>query len=180
MNALATRLAAGAATLAASAAPVPAADLVLPSLDDRIAIGDAIVGIGLHADRHEWDRLEASFAPEVTTDYTSLFGGTPQTQARSALVAGWRGMLPGFDATQHMVTVAEVRLRDPDHATARSYVRATHRLGTALWVVGGFYTHELVRSPEGWRVTFMRLGLLYEEGDRGLVAGAAERAQALR
>ena len=178
MNTLLPRLAAGALAFASFTAPTLAAELSTPSLDDRTAILDVIGSIGLSADQHEWRQLQVAFAPEVTTDYRSLFGGTVQTQPRADLVAAWRGMLPGFDATQHMVVTTEVRIRDVNHAVARSNVRATHRLGKSLWVVGGLYTHELIRSPEGWQVGFMQFSLAYEEGDRSLVEQAAKRVAA--
>lgn len=173
MNALS---AAALATLVVLAHPA-AAEASRVSAEDRIAIGDLIAGIGFHADQGEWDRLAAAFAGEVTTDYVSLFGGSPATQPRDALIAGWRGLLPGFDATQHLIGHVQVDVQGST-ARARSYVRATHRIGTELWTVGGLYTHELTRSPAGWQVTHMRFTLQYEEGDRGLVAMAARRAGA--
>jgi hypothetical protein len=145
-------------------------------IEDRIAICDVIGRIGLHADQREWAALEACFDDQVTTDYVSLFGGDPVCQAKADLIAAWRSMLPGFDATQHFVATTEVVMRDADHAIARSNVRATHRLDDALWIVGGLYTHELARTDRGWRATAMRFTLAFEEGDRNLVARAAERA----
>ena len=58
--------AAALATLVGLAHPA-AAEAPRVSAEDRIAIGDLIAGIGLHADQGEWDRLAAAFAGEVTT-----------------------------------------------------------------------------------------------------------------
>ncbi|MER9962141.1 nuclear transport factor 2 family protein [Mesorhizobium sp. M0045] len=66
----------------------------------------------------------------VTTDYTSLFGGAAATSGRDALIAQWQGLLPGFDATQHLITNIIVEGAGND-AVARSHVRAAH------WITGG-------------------------------------------
>jgi hypothetical protein len=153
-----------------------AAGLTRPLLEDRVAIADLISGLGLYTDQCEWDHLEAGYAPVVTTDYVSLFGGEPQTQPRAVVVATLRALMPGFDANQHIITTAEVQMRDHDHAVARSNVRACHRLGTSTWVLGGLYTHELVRAEGGWVVQSVKFTLAYEEGDRAIIAQAAERA----
>ncbi|WP_367117758.1 nuclear transport factor 2 family protein [Mesorhizobium sp.] len=56
------------------------------------------------ADLREWNRVRSYFAARVTTDYTSLFGGEAATSDRDALIAQWQDLLPGFDATQHLIT----------------------------------------------------------------------------
>jgi len=142
-------------------------------------IAGVVAGIGLFADLRDWPRLERLLAPQVELDYTSLFGGQPAALERAALLAQWQALLPGFDATQHLVTNIHVEGAGAV-ATATSHVRATHWIGTESWTVGGIYTHRLERGADGWRVTRMRLQRLYEEGDRGLVERAARRAAAAR
>jgi hypothetical protein len=159
-----------------SSPPGFASDLPKPSLEDRIAIADIIAGLGMHTDQCEWDRVEAGLAPEVMTDYVSLFGGSPQKVTRSELVANYRSRLPGFDASQHMISTVEIGMLGADRAISRSYVRATHRLGKELLVLGGLYTHELIKSSHGWLVSSIVFSLYYEEGDRKMVERAAERA----
>ncbi|MER8699716.1 MULTISPECIES: nuclear transport factor 2 family protein [unclassified Mesorhizobium] len=72
----------------------------------------------------------------VTTDYTSLFGGEAATSGSDALIAQWQGLLPGFDATQHLITNIIVEGAGND-AVARSHVRAAHWIGARFWTVGG-------------------------------------------
>jgi len=45
------------------------------------------------------DLAEAAFADSVVIDYTSLWGGEPATITPAELMASWRGIVPGFDAT---------------------------------------------------------------------------------
>ncbi|MER9252561.1 nuclear transport factor 2 family protein [Mesorhizobium sp. M0598] len=160
--------------ISAPALSVPGTAL---TVEDRIAIAEAIAGIGLYADLRDWNRVKSYFAASVTTDYTSLFGGKVATSDRDALVAQWQGLLPGFEATQHLITNITVEGAGND-AVARSHVRATHWIGSRFWTVGGSYLHRLVRTPEGWRVNAIAIHRLYEEGDRAILAAAADRVKA--
>ena len=53
------------------------------------------------ADNNAYEYLTLLFAPHVTTDYTSLFGGDAVTQKREVLMQNWAAFLPGFDKTFH-------------------------------------------------------------------------------
>ncbi|UVC12800.1 nuclear transport factor 2 family protein [Mesorhizobium onobrychidis] len=168
-----------AATLAATSALALSASLSAAALtvEDRNAIAEAVAGVGLYADLREWNRVKSCLAARVTTDYTSLFGGEVATSDRDALIARWQGLLPGFDATQHLITNIVVEGAGND-AIARSHVRATHWIDTRFWTVGASYLHRLVRTPEGWRVSAIAIRRLYEEGDRAVLAAAADRVNA--
>ena len=143
-------------------------------LRDRIAITDVVDSVGTLADSGQYDRLQQLFTDEVTVDYTSLFPGEVQNISREELMTQWQSTLPGFDATQHMITNHRITV-DGDKATAMAYVRATHRLGDEMWIVGGYYVDELVRTDEGWKLQAIQYNALYEEGDRSLVEQAAAK-----
>ena len=60
---------------------------------------DAMTSL-LHAiDRLDWDEIRRCLGDEVLVDYTELFGGQAATVTGEELVAQWRALLPGFDAT---------------------------------------------------------------------------------
>ena len=118
-------------------------------------------------DRRDWAAVRAGLAGEVATDYTSLFGGEPERLAADALVERWRGLLPGFDATQHLLGPVVV-----DGDSAECNVRGYHRLGDRTWLVAGRYTLAL----DGERIAGIVLETLYQEGDPGLAQEAAARA----
>lgn len=145
------------------------------SAQDQLAVTQTVTGIGLYSDLREWGRVLTMLAEQVTTDYVSVFGGDVETASRTDLVGQWRATLRGFDATQHLVTNVAVG-GSGDEATARSQVRATHRIDDRFWILGGVYTHRLVRTADGWRVIFMGIQRLYEEGDRALVQEASRRS----
>lgn len=156
-------------------APPAAAEPAAPH--DRVAIIDAITAIAAGADRHQWDRVRAAFAPTITVDYTSLVGGQPATLGSADLVKSWEAFLPGFDRTQHLVANHTVQV-DGDQASAQADFQATHRIGTDFWVLGGWYDYSLVRDGATWRVSAMRMTWTWETGDRGLMARAGERMKA--
>jgi hypothetical protein len=122
-------------------------------------------------DRNDWPAVRNGLTDPVDTDYTSLFGGEPERLAADDLVARWRALLPGFDATQHLL--GPIAATDGDPVTCACNVRAYHRLGDRVWMVAGRYT----LTVRGGRVTGIVLHTAYEEGDRGLVEEATERAE---
>ncbi|MGA5462076.1 nuclear transport factor 2 family protein [Mycobacterium sp. NPDC050041] len=140
--------------------------------EDRLAITDAVTGVGLFADLRQWERVGALLADEVTTDYVSVFGGEPATVTRAALLEQWRATLGGLDATQHQITNVVVSPEGAG-AIALSHVRAAHWFDGRSWTLGGVYTHHLRHGPAGWQVTVMAIQRLYEEGDRGVLQAAA-------
>ena len=143
----------------------------------HVEIVSTITNIAAGADRHDWGRVRSAMAEEITTDYTSLFGGAPVTQPADELVKSWAAFLPGFDSTHHMVTNHTVTSVGPGTATAEADFTATHRIDEALWVLGGRYRYRLRKSDTGWIVTSIGMEALWETGDRAtLVSQALKRA----
>lgn len=146
------------------------------AMADQVEITRSITDIAAGADRQDWTRVRGAFADEVTTDYTSLWGGDPLAQSADDLVAGWAAYLPGYDITHHMVTNHAVTKIEGTTAKAEADFTATHRIDEVLWTLGGRYSFELVQSDDRWLVTSMTMIALWETGDRALVTLAGERA----
>jgi hypothetical protein len=137
-------------------------------------ISDVITRL-LHAiDAQDWAAVRDTLADRVETDYTSLFGGAPQGQPAEELIASWKGLVPGFDATQHLTGPI---LSDVSGAEGRAYcaVTAVHRLGDASWTVSGHYDIEVSRAGDGWRIRAIRYRHVLTVGDTTLPAQAQER-----
>jgi ketosteroid isomerase-like protein len=126
-----------------------------PAARDEEAVAEALAAIARGADLHQWELVRAAFADEVELDY-----GTPERLSPDDIVARWRPLLEGFDATQHALADVEPRVAG-DRATATCRFRATHVLhggiGGDAWVLEGRYEHALVHTPTGWKVTRMRM-----------------------
>ena len=121
----------------------------------------------VHAvDRLDWAGMRAVFADRLRLDYTSLNGGEPEELAADELIARWQDLLPGFDATQHLLGPV---LATGDRTEA--HVRAHHWLGGAVWTVAGHYVAELA----GDRITALRLDTYHQDGDPDLPATATAR-----
>lgn len=131
------------------------------------------------ADDLDWTAVRDCLADDVRTDYSELFGGEAETLSADELVKRWQGLLPGFDATQHLLGTGLVEEREGG-LTVRTHVRAYHRIadaeGGAVWGVHGHYVVPLELSAAGWRIAGITLRLFYQEGNTGLPALAAERA----
>lgn len=135
-----------------------------------------VSSIPLAVDLARYDLAETAFAPKIVIDYTSLWGGEPQTMTPGELMDAWRGIVPGFDATWHELGPVDARI-DGDTATAEAAVDGRHWLDGQIWRPIGRYHWELSRIDGAWKVTRMTLALERELGDRGLAAQAMERAK---
>ena len=143
-------------------------------LSDRMAIIDVVNSMGTLADLGQYSQLQQLFTEEVIVDYTSLFPGEVQNIPSQQLMTQWQSVLPGFDATQHMITNHQITV-DGDEAKAIAYVRATHKLGDGMWVVGGYYVDELAKIDGVWKLEAIQYNALYESGDRRLIEQAAAK-----
>jgi hypothetical protein len=156
--------------------PVEALDR---SLTDRLEILEVTSRMGLLVDAREWDSLEALFTDPVCVDYTSLNGGEPQSLAAGDLVAGWRGVLERLQATEHLIGGQVIEL-DGDTARCAANVQGTHvlpnRSGGPLWTVGGRYDFELIRTPDGWRISALTLTVRWATGNQQIMRAAGSPA----
>jgi SnoaL-like domain len=137
----------------------------------------------LHAvDTLDWDTVRRCIATEIATDYTSLWGGEPQTLTVDQLLAWWQPFATGFDATQHLTGPIAVVEADEPHAIAVTTVRAYHHIAqdagpVGTWMVAGHYEVSLDRGSDGWKVGGITLTVAYEDGDRALVDVARRRGE---
>jgi uncharacterized protein len=152
-------------------------DASIPSAEgrDEAAVRATIEAITGGADLRQWEAVRAAFAPEVDLDY-----GTPERLSRDAIVARWRPLFAGFDATRHALDGLAVRV-EGDAATATSRFEATHVLrgapGGDVWRLTGRYELALARSASGWAVTRMRMLPEASTGNAALPTAALARGR---
>ena len=131
-----------------------------------------VTGVVHEIDSKRWTELTNLFAPRVETDYTSLFGGAPQTQTREDLVAGWRAALERV-TTQHLLGPIDLFV-EGSGAEASCHVSALHyKKGAACgeyWEVLGHYVFKVERLSTGWAITRMRLDTFHQMGNRDILA----------
>ena len=127
----------------------------------------------LHAvDRLDWAGVHGCLADSVRSDYTELSGGGPETLASGDLVARWQGLLPGFEATQHLTGPVLLTTDEHPGVRAEAHVRAYHHLDGETW---GVYGHYIARITHG-KITELTLQVFYQDGNLDLPAKATQRA----
>jgi hypothetical protein len=149
------------------------------TLADRQAIVDTIVRSAWALDAKDWAAARACFTDEVETDYGDLRGTGAERVSADAFVELRRRAL-GPLKTHHMSTNHLVTL-DGDRATCVSAM-LIHRLDPTRDTDNTFdtlahYTHTLVRTPRGWRITRVRQTVDWNRGNPAIHAGAASGAR---
>jgi hypothetical protein len=137
----------------------------LRELSDRMEISDLLTAYTRAVDTRSWDDLDAVFTPDAVLDYSAVGGPVDTLAAVKPWVAEG---LRGFDRYQHLIGQVAIDL-DGDTATATAYMtnpmvaRAPDGMET-LWEVGGYYHHDLVRTPHGWRSCRMVDDIVWQRG----------------
>jgi fermentation-respiration switch protein FrsA (DUF1100 family) len=150
-------------------------------LIDRNEIVDTVNQIAVNVDRRNWQGVIDCFADEVLLDYRAMVGEEPAKLKPEEIARAWRGLLTGFEMTQHTVTNHKVTIKD-NKAEVFSYVSAVHylpnELGKDTGTVIGYYNHHLMKTSAGWKVDQMKFTPTLIEGNMdlpGLARWAAKR-----
>jgi hypothetical protein len=139
------------------------------SLEDRALIVETCTKMAWAIDERRWDDLGLLFANKLRIDYTDIFGGEPSVITPADMVRTSQLLLGSLDATQHLVA-SHVVEGSGDTAYCRSMVQASHlkqnRTGEPMWTVGAQYHMDLVRTPDGWRISGIRVVMNWATGNR--------------
>jgi hypothetical protein len=126
--------------------------LSLQEISDRLEIQQLLIDYSTAIDRRRFDDLDRVFTPDAYIDYR-VFGGTAGTYPE---VKAWLAeVLPNFPSYAHMLGNVDVRI-DGDTASSRTICFNPIVLpGEQKQVMfcGLWYEDELVRTPDGWRMT---------------------------
>lgn len=136
---------------------------------DGIEIINAVNRIAIMSDLRNWEAVRACFTEQVNVDYTSLAGGQPESIAADALVERWKSVFENtFKTTQHLLGSHSITING-DVATCVSHFQARHvPLDSTkdIWILGGYYNHELVLQNSQWLVRRMKMVWTWEDGQR--------------
>lgn len=139
------------------------------STDDRLAIIETCAKLTYFIDERAWSRLAEILAPEVTIDYTDLFGGEAMRTPRADYIRNAELLLGNLDATHHHVGGHFV-VEEDGKVRCVSQVTATHLkatpTGDPLWTVGAQYEMELAPDNGTWRITKVRAVQRWCTGNR--------------
>jgi hypothetical protein len=162
--------------------PLPAQPRSLAELLDRAAISDVVRGYAHAVDRRDWRMYRALCTPRIDIDFYT-WTGIRQTYDADEWVTLVQSTLACFDATQHTLSDLAVTLGG-DEAVCIANMTARHVLVvdgvSEAQMLGGYYTHRLVRQGGEWRIRGCTLMITWEEGERALFARAAARGARAR
>ncbi|ELA6588970.1 nuclear transport factor 2 family protein [Vibrio alginolyticus] len=143
---------------------------------DEAKIRSNINSFSALADQGAFEYLGRLFAPELTVDYTTLFGGEAQQVKRQSLMQQWAAFLSGFDVTFHDLSNVNVFI-DNDKASATVEFTASHWLGgEGFWAVSGEYEFGFQREGDTWQITSVKLNRKAEQGSRDVLAEVPKHA----
>ncbi|WP_329791984.1 nuclear transport factor 2 family protein [Lentzea sp. DG1S-22] len=142
----------------------------MTTLNDRAELIEVMSHYADIADLKEFDALPGRvYTDEVTLDFSSVTGTPPLTIALGQYMEVLRASFAPFKATHHAITGHVIEI-DGDKARIHAHVRAEHWLpeeftadGVGPWLVVGFYDNEAIRTPNGWRLTHVKLTAIHQE-----------------
>jgi len=165
----------------------------------RQAVIDTVVRYATGIDMRDWEAYRSCFTDTCHFDFSSWSGRPGASMSADDWVAGVRSVNGNFDATQHISTNHVVtfpgrkgkkgKKGKPKSGTATcvSYMHAQHyftpetmtsfgRAGDVNYcTLGGYYTNQLVRLDDGWRIESCKLDVTWITGDRSIFDLARNR-----
>lgn len=128
--------------------------LSLQEISDRLEIQDLFARYSFAIDDRDFDVLDTVFTPDATIDYSET-GGAKGTVGE---IKAWLPIaMERFPMFQHMVATTKLTL-EGDKATSRTILfnPMTYRKPDGedqVFFIGLWYRDELVRTPDGWRIS---------------------------
>ena len=131
-------------------------DQKIQTLLDRMEIIETATRYATGVDTRDRDVYRSCFTDEIELDMSGMGMGEPMKMSADAWVDQALTLVSNFESTQHMITNHVITV-DGDRATCVAYVRAQHYNPQNMYTVGGYYTNTLVRTPEGWKISKLKL-----------------------
>ncbi|MFZ0831975.1 MAG: nuclear transport factor 2 family protein [Mycobacterium sp.] len=126
----------------------------LQRIGDELEIAALLSRYARAVDTKDWALYRSVFTADAYVDYSSagVVAGTRDE------VADWLSQaFTAIAMSMHYITNVEAEI-DGDTATVRAMFYNPFQLAgaSALSFCGGYYHHELVRTPDGWRSRSLR------------------------
>jgi hypothetical protein len=159
----------------------------LRAIVDRQAVIDTVVSYATGIDLRDWELYRRIFTDPCWFDFSSWSRRPPAEMTAADWVHAVRSVNGNFDATQHLSTNHVVTFTDVDRATCRSYMQAQHffepetmaALGRPddvnVCTLGGYYTNQLVRVGDGWKIARCQLTVTWQTGNADIFDLARSR-----
>jgi 3-phenylpropionate/cinnamic acid dioxygenase small subunit len=125
-----------------------------PGADD-VEITALLYRYARAVDTKDWELYRSVFTHDALVDYSSA-GAVVGT--RDEVIDWFAANFAVIPWSMHYVTNVEILDRSADSATVRAMFYNPMQLPgmTGMSSCGGYYHHELVRTPDGWRSRSLR------------------------
>jgi hypothetical protein len=127
----------------------------LQEIRDREEIIGLTITYAWLLDHGPRERLDTVFVEDVTGNYRGV-----RVEGLQTIIEMCNNALDPLTSSQHLVSNQQVKING-DTATCRCYLQAQHTLegteGGDNYIVAGRYEDELIRTPDGWRITHRAL-----------------------
>jgi len=130
----------------------------LQLLLDRAEISEVVYNYATGVDRKDEKLFRSIWADEITVD--GVGGQFGESKPATLSADRWAHIIirriSKFAVTQHVLTNPKIEV-DGDRARCVVYMQARHFVqgwqpGDPIYDMGGYYTHNLIRTPQGWRI----------------------------
>ncbi|MFI3174451.1 MAG: nuclear transport factor 2 family protein [Bacillota bacterium] len=144
------------------------------------AIQTTILKYATAADLRDWVLYKSILANELDVDFSSFANGPIAHITSDQLLAQVKGLIPGFDTTQHQLTNFVITINDAcDEADASAYMQAEHFIRTddkeLFHTVGGYYVYKLKCTNNQWKIHSLKLVVTWTRGNMDAYRIATER-----
>jgi ketosteroid isomerase-like protein len=149
----------------------------LQELIDKAAVSDVVYSYATAVDTRDWALFRSLFMDPLLLDFSTFHPSLKREISVDELLE-ISMKLSGFDSTQHLMGNHRHTI-DGDRATCISYLHAGHfmtRDGKQYAsFLCGYYTYEMQRRPDGWKIDRYGLTVTAEYGDLQVMEWAGLR-----
>ncbi|MFT4229856.1 MAG: nuclear transport factor 2 family protein [Microbacterium sp.] len=146
-------------------------DRILAELRDRQLISDVMLRFGRGLDLHDWDMYAATLDDEFDVDFFDLTGQSPTRTDPKTWAAFASACLERL-VVHHQYSNFAISI-DEDTADGTFYYIARHRwtnrFGADDYTQYGWYENSFRRTPEGWKISKLKHGFQWCDGNPTLI-----------
>ncbi len=141
-------------------------------LSDKAALSDILNDYAAGVDLRDWPLFRSCFTDDLEADFAGVLPGNVCHGADKWVAAAVKLIEP-LTATQHIITNHSHDI-EGDTAKSRAYLQAQHMHRDAdgkerHYLIGGYYTYDMVRTDEGWKIKKYRLTQTWSSGDSSVL-----------
>ncbi len=149
----------------------PTTDEMVQELYDRQQVGDVMLRFGRGLDLHDWGLYADTLTDPFDVDFFDLTGQQPTTTTPTVWAEFARACLERL-VVHHQYSNFSIQV-DGNQASGTFYYVARHRFpnkhGDDHYTQYGWYENSFRRTEEGWKISKLKHGFQWCEGNPTLI-----------